>query len=260
VIVAGVDAGMYSVKVVLLAEEQVCAEMVCPCGVESVTQVAEKGLETAVAQAGISLSSVGYVVATGRGKAYVPFANESALDFMCLAQGIHRVLPSVHSVLDIGAEKALAARCSQGKVLSMAVNDQCAAGTGTYLQMVSEILEVPIEKMGELFLESTEDLQMNSTCTVFAETEIISLIHSKRKREDIVRGAYRALALRLYPILARVGIERDVALSGGVALHIGVRRTIDEVLGYQVLVPQNPLTVSALGAAVIAEKRVGDAT
>jgi len=254
--VAGVDAGMYSVKVVLLAEEQVCAETVCPCGVESVTGVAEKGLETAVAQASIPLSSVGYIVATGRGKAYVPFANESALDSMCLAQGIHRVLPSVHSVLDIGAEKSLAARCSEGKLLSVAANDQCAAGTGTYLQMVSEILEVPVEKMGELFLKSAEDVQINSTCTVFAETEIISLIHSKRKREDIVKGAYRALALRLYPILARVGIQRDVALSGGVALHIGVRWTIDEVLGYQVLVPQNPLTVNALGAAVIAEKRV----
>ncbi len=255
-IVAGIDAGMYSVKVVLLAEDQVCAETVCPCGVENATRVAEKGLEMAVAQAGVRLSSVGYVVATGRGKPYVPFANESAPDFMCLAQGIDRVLPSVHSVLDIGAEKSLATRCSEGKALNMAVNDRCAAGTGSYVQMVSEILEVPIEKMGELFLKSTKEAQINSTCTVFAETEIISAIHSKMKREDIVSGAYRALALRLYPILARVGIERDVALVGGIALHIGVRRTMEGMVGCQVLVPQNPLTINALGAAILAGKKV----
>jgi len=126
--------------------------------------------------------------------------------------------------------------------------------------MVSDILRVPLEEMGELALSSTEVVEVDSTCAVFAESEIISLIHAKKKPQDILRGVYRGLARRLHPLLLQVDLEREVALVGGVALDSGVHRAMEELLGYQFLIPQNPLTVSALGAAIVAETRAGVTT
>jgi benzoyl-CoA reductase subunit D len=256
VIVAGIDSGLYSTKVVLLEQGRILAEAVVPAGMETADRAAERGLEVAFQKAGSSRADLRYTVVTGRGKSFISFVDEAAPDFMCLAQGMYRILPSVHSALDVGAEKSLAVRCSRGRVLNMASNDKCASGTGTYLQMVSNILGVPLEGMGQLSLSSTEKVEVDNTCAVFAESEIISLVHSKKKPQDILRGVYQGLALRLHPLLVQVGLEREVALVGGVALDIGVRRAMAQLLGYEVLVPNNPLTVGALGAAMIAEAKV----
>jgi activator of 2-hydroxyglutaryl-CoA dehydratase len=123
--------------------------------------------------------------------------------------------------------------------------------------MVADILNVSLEEMGEMSLGSTELVEVDNTCAVFAESEIISLIHAKKKPQDILKGVYRGLALRLHPLLIQVGLEREVALVGGVAMDTGVRRALEEKLGYEVLIPANPFTVTALGAAMIAETKAG---
>jgi benzoyl-CoA reductase subunit D len=211
----------------------------------------------ALSRAGIGRDKLDYIVVTGRGKSFIALADDTAPDAMCLARGIHAVLPGVHSVLDVGAEKALAVRCSEGRVINMASSDKCASGTGTSLQMVSDILDVSLEQMGEISLSSTEVVEVDNTCAVFAESEIISLVHAKKKPRDILKGVYRGLALRLHPLLVQVGLEREVTLAGGVAMDKGVRRALEEKLGYEVVIPGNPFTVNALGAAMIAEAQVG---
>lgn len=250
--VAGIDSGLYATKVVLMKESEVHAEEVVPAEFEAADQTAEKGLDMALSQAGIIRAEVTYIVATGRGKSFIPFADETAPEVMCLAQGIYRTMPTVRSILDVGAEKSLAVRCSEGRVINMASSDKCASGTGTSLQMVSDILNVPLDKMGEISLSSTETVEVDNTCAVFAESEIISLIHAKKKPQDILKGVYRGLALRLQPMLVQVGLEREVGMVGGVSLDIGVRRAMEEQLGHEIIIPENPLTINALGAAILA--------
>jgi predicted CoA-substrate-specific enzyme activase len=252
---AGIDAGLSSTKVVLLKEGEVCAQAVVLGGDESAEQMAERCLKMAVLKAGETRETITYVVTTGQGRKYISFSDDVVPDFMCLARGINRILPSVQTVLDVGAQKSLAVKCAGGSVVATANNDKCAAGAGIYLEMVSKLLDVPLEKLAELPLSSTVMVEVDSTCAVFAESEIISLIHSKKKPEDILRGVCWGLAHRLYPLLVQVRFEKDVAMVGGVAQNMGVRRALEEQLGCEIIVPDNPLTVAALGAAIIAEER-----
>ncbi|MFC1928773.1 acyl-CoA dehydratase activase [Chloroflexota bacterium] len=255
-VAAGIDSGLSSTKVVVLREGNVLAEVVVRADVESAAQLAERSLELAISQAMLSRQDIQYIVACGRSGHYIPFANEVIPEFMCLTRGIGRILPSVRTILDIGAEKSLAVKCSQGKAINMAKNDKCAAGTGTYLDMVSKLLAVPIDRMGELSLHSKQEVEVASTCAIFAESEIISLLHSKNEPQDILRGVYHGLAVRIYPLLAQVGIQKDVAMVGGLALDIGMRKAVEQQLGLEVSIPDNPLVVNAMGAAVLAEEKM----
>jgi predicted CoA-substrate-specific enzyme activase len=256
-IVAGIDSGLYSTKVILTSEGQIGSEAVLVAGSETAEQTAKEGLAMALNRAGVTKSELTYIVVTGRGKSLITFANETAPDSICLAKGIYRVIPSVHCVVDVGAEKTLVIRCSEGRVINTAYSDKCASGTGTYLQMVRDVLRVSSDKMEEIYYDSTELVDVDNTCAVFAESEIISLIHAKKKPQDILAGVYRGLALRMHPLLAQVGLEREVSLVGGVALLGGVRWALEKQIGCQILIPENPLIISALGAAIIAGAKVG---
>ena len=252
---AGIDSGLSSTKVVLFKKGEVCAQAVVLGGDESAEQMAERCFKMALLEAGEAREAIRYVVTTGQGRKYISFSNDVVPDFICLARGINKILASVQTVIDVGAQKSLAVKCPGGSVVATANNDKCAAGAGIYLEMVSKLLEVPLERLAEMSLMSAEMVEVDSTCAVFAESEIISLIHSKKKPEDILRGVCWGLAQRLYPLLLQVGFEKDVAMVGGVARNMGVRKALEEQLGCEILVPENPLTVTALGAAIIADER-----
>ena len=204
----------------------------------------------------LSGESYKYIVATGQGKSRITFADESVPDSICLAQAAYKALPSVHTILDIGAGHALAIKCSKGIATGAVNSDKCAAGTGAYLEIVSSILRIPFDNMGAISLKSTEKIEVNSLCAVFAESEIISLVHSKKKIEDILKGVYRGLALRLYPQLLQVGLEKDIALVGGMAQDIGLRSAVEELLGHNIVFSEDSITIGALGAALVAEGKV----
>jgi predicted CoA-substrate-specific enzyme activase len=218
---------------------------------------AERGIGEATAAARIPRNELQYIVATGASRHQVPYANEQSPESLCLAKGIDSLMSSFTGiVLDIGAHKSLAVRCHDGIPLSIARSDRCAAGAGEYLEMVAELLAMAMAEMGDLYRSSREPAEIQSTCTVFAESEIISLLHQKKRPEDILKGALKGFAARIYPLLLTVGYPDDVAVVGGVARNNGVIQAIEEQIGSSVLVPDNPDIVGALGAALIGNEHL----
>ncbi len=147
-----------------------------------------------------------------------------------------------------------------GKVKDFGINEKCAAGAGAFIEAMSRALEVDIETMGELSLNSTKQIPMNAQCTIFAESEVVSLIHQKTSKEDIIRAVHDAIADRNTSMVRQIGIEQDVALIGGVANNIGFVDSMNKNLGFELLVPKDgvaPEYVSALGAALVAQDKIG---
>lgn len=254
-ITAGIDVGAENLKVAVLRDGEILSHSIAPQGTEAIARLAQRALSEAIARAGLSPGDIEYLAATGVGSAYIPSANEQATEVSCCARGTAWALPSARTVIDIGAEKCLVLRCEQGRAFKSARNDKCAAGTGRCLRIASKLLRVNLEDMGPLSLQSGEEVEIESTCAVFAESEIISLIHKRHRPEDILRGVFKGLARRIYPLVMSVGLERDVAMVGGIARSIGMVRAMQEQLGCEVLVPGEPLIVGALGAALIAAER-----
>lgn len=206
-----------------------------------------------VENAGIALKDIDYVVTTGVGREFISAADKKVPEFLCLAKGIDFLLPSTRTLLDLGAQKSLALKCIEGKVIKIATSSKCAAGTGSYLQVAANVLGIDINEIADLFFKSKENLEIQSTCAVFAESEIISLVHAGARPEDIAKGVFRGLADRVYTQLLELGIEKDVTVVGGVARSKAIVAVLEEKVGLQIMVPENPDVVGALGAALIAQ-------
>jgi (R)-2-hydroxyacyl-CoA dehydratese activating ATPase len=258
-IVVGIDAGLQTTKVVIINQGTIASRVIVAAGRESTAAIAERALGQALGIAGVIWGDVCYVVATGVERRHVPYAQAILPESLCLAKGMHRLAAFAGTVLDIGAHKALAVQCDSGIPLRTAHNDRCASGTGTYLEMVAELLGISIAETGILSLRSQEPVEVQSTCAVFAESEIISLLHQRKKPEDILRGVFRSLAARVYPLLLSAGwADNAIAMVGGVARNIGVVKALEEQARRNILVPENPEMVGALGAALIAMNQAGD--
>lgn len=255
--VIGIDAGFQYVKAVVLSGNGKVNCISLPAGHQSASLAAEQAVDEALKAAGLSTrSEVESFVATGSQHEYVSFATHHVAEFFCLAKGVYRLSPEAEMVMDIGAQKSLAVRCRQGIPLHMANNDRCGAGSGRFLEVVGEILHVPLEEMGGLSMHSHEQVEVLSTCAVFAESEIISLVHQKKKKEDILRAVFTGLAARAYVLALKAGFERNLRLVGGVARNIGFVRALEERFGQTILVPDRPEMVTAFGAAWIARERL----
>lgn len=254
-ITAGIDIGTETTKVVILDNNEVIAREVLIGGDEDAVGLGKKALEQATAKAGIELTDIKNIIATGLVGINIPFASGQVAESMCIARGVERVLPSTMIALDLGASKSLVVKCNHGKPIKIARNGKCAAGTGKYLEIVSKLLGVETDEMTGLFLKSKADIDFQSTCAVFLESEVISLIHMKTSPEDIARGAIMGLAKRTYPLLLDVGLEEKITLVGGLAGNRGIAIALEELLGQKLLVPPEPQIVAALGAAIIARER-----
>lgn len=252
IITAGIDAGMVATKVAIIGGPSQPEYAILPGGVKSASEVAEATLLEAAKKADISPKDIAYTVVTGVGREYITFANEAKLEFPCLAKGIDSLLPSTKTVIDLSAQKSLALRCSGGNVVKMARSTKCASGTGSYLEMVANVLNIPVDSMDELYFKSKENLEIISLCAVFAESEIISLLHSGVKPEDLVRGVFKGLAGRVYSQLLQLGVAKDVAVVGGIAGSKAMVSALEERIGFKIVVPDHTQVVSALGAALIA--------
>jgi predicted CoA-substrate-specific enzyme activase len=238
-----------------MRDGQVASYCVLPAGGEITAVVAEQALRQAAETAGISVgdvSDIGFIAATGSGRKSVPFAKQKTPELACLAKATGWLFPSGKTVIDIGAEKCLALQISGGRTLNFALNDKCAAGSGAFLETVADMLHLPLDDIGPLSLRSQEALEIKNTCVVFAESEIISLIHAKKAREDILRGVFEGLALSIYSLMTRIGVEQDVVMVGGVAKNIGMVKALEKHVGLDIIVPDNPEIAGALGAALVA--------
>lgn len=195
------------------------------------------------------------IVSTGIGSEYIPFARSQATESSCCARGGSWLWPSVDTLIDMGANKCLVVKCQNGRPLNTVRNDRCASGTGRFLKVAAKPLGIDVEEMGRVSLQSRGEVEISSTCAVFAESEIISLIHLKHRSEDIAKAVFRGLAQRIYTSLLKVGFQRDLLMVGGIACNIGMVKAIEELAGCPVIVPENPILAGALGAALIAVDR-----
>jgi predicted CoA-substrate-specific enzyme activase len=256
--VVGIDAGLKTLKIVILEGNEILAAKILKIGKDSIAVAAEKILSEAVESARITHDELQYTVATGASRQRVPYAQKQSPESMCLAKGIEFLMPSFSgTVLDIGAHKALAIRCQNGMSMNIARSDKCAAGAGEYLEMASEMLSIPMSEMGDSYRKSQDPTVIQSSCSVFAETEIISLLHQRKRPEDILKGALKGFAARVYPLLMNVGGLNNIVIAGAVARNQGVVQAIEEQIGHELIVPDNPDIIGALGAALTAREQVG---
>ncbi|MFH0983601.1 MAG: acyl-CoA dehydratase activase [Planctomycetota bacterium] len=251
-IAAGIDIGAKTVKVVLTDDGRVLGKSLVPAGFDSAAAT-QQALEAALAAADLDKTQVGCFMATGAGRKSCVLTNREMTEVSAAAKGTHHLLQSCRTVIDLGAEEGRTIRCNEhGKVIDFAFNEKCAAGAGAFVEGMARALQVPLEEFGPLSLTSRQAVQMNAQCAVFAESEVVSLIHAKTPREDIARAVLDSIASRIISMVRKVGFEKDVALIGGVARNPGFVEALKRGLQMDVLVPQDPEYVGALGAALAA--------
>jgi (R)-2-hydroxyacyl-CoA dehydratese activating ATPase len=205
-------------------------------------------------KAGLSIDGLSYVVSTGYGRMTVPFADRQITELSCHARGVFQSFPKVRLAIDIGGQDSKGLKISNGKLLDFSMNDKCAAGTGRFLEITAHTLGLKIEELGPLSLKSTNKVSISSTCTVFAQQEVISRLSEGLLLEDIIAGIHDAIAGRVARMAARLSVEPDIIFTGGVARNTGVVKALEENLGCQVLVPEEPLLSGALGAALLGKE------
>jgi benzoyl-CoA reductase subunit D len=256
-ITAGIDMGAKTTKVVILNDDQIVAKSLVLTGFEQ-QEAAIKAMSEVLAWATLSREDISWMVATGAGRKAVTWVKENVTEVSADARAMAFLFPKVRTLIDVGAEEGRAIKCTRdGKVADFVVNEKCAAGAGTFVEAMARALELKLEEMGELSLKSMTVVPMNAQCTVFAESEVVSLIHAKTPKSDIVRAVHDAISSRIVSMVRRVGVENDIALIGGVAHNVGLVDALKRGLESAVLVPADPEFVGALGAALIAKEHGG---
>jgi benzoyl-CoA reductase subunit D len=248
-IVAGIDVGGKFVHIVVKDDGKVVGKGVAPAGIKK-AQAVEELYDQVLKNAGLTRNDVERVVATGSAASRVAFSNGFIPDAAADARGAIKAVPTARTVIDVGAEEGRAIRVSpEGKVLDFAINEKCAAGTGTFLDTMARALEVSVEEMANISFQSTRALSMNAQCAVFGESEVVSLIHQKTPKPDIAKAVLNAIAGRIGSVARIVGLERDIVMVGGVARNAGFVESLKTDLQTPISVPEDPDYIGALGAA-----------
>ena len=190
-------------------------------------------------------------VSTGYGRINIDFADREITEISCHGRGAHYFNPDVRTILDIGGQDSKAIHIDKdGNVLDFAMNDKCAAGTGRFLEMMASTLAVDMDELGPLSLEWREDIDISSMCSVFAESEVISLIADNKEKADIAHGVHKSIASRAVSLMRRVGLEEGLMMTGGVAKNQGAVKEIEKKAGHRIIICENPEIVGAVGAAL----------
>jgi benzoyl-CoA reductase subunit D len=253
-ITAGIDVGAKWVKVVLLEDGKVIGRSKELTGFEQ-AESARKAWESALAAANLTPDQIGRVAATGAGRMDAPGDPVEITEVTAAALGAVHVDGSARTVIDVGAEEGRAIKSSpEGKVVDFAINEKCAAGSGAFTEAMARALETPVEEIGELSLRSSRAIPMNAQCAVFAESEVVSLLHAKTPKADIARAVHDAIANRIVSMARKVGVNPEVLVIGGVAKNVGFIASVERELDIKVRIPEDPDFVSALGAALHAAR------
>lgn len=249
---AGVDIGSTMTKVVIIGDS-IEASIIGPTGPEH-RKLANKVMEDALNKAHLVFEDLAYIVATGYGRINVPFADRQITEITCHAKGLHYLLPTVKTIVDIGGQDSKGIKIKDGKVNNFVMNDKCAAGTGRFLEVIADSLNVPLEKLGEISISAVRAAEISSTCTVFAEHEVTNQLANGESVANLVAGVHMSVATRVSSLVKKLQIERDIAITGGGAKNIGLVRALEEKFGCPVLVPPEPLITGALGAAIMGKE------
>ena len=254
-ITCGIDIGARSIDIVLCGDDGIVASSVAETGI-SPRENARAAFLALLAESGVPPDGIARTIATGYGRNFFEGMDRAASEILCHAAGTARLFPGARTVIDIGAQDSKVIRMEPGgSVLDFLMNDRCAAGTGKFIEMVAAMLHLSLGEAGPLALQTRETVEISSMCAVFAESEIIGLVHRGIRREVILRGVFRSIARRTLGMAGRFGLERDVVFTGGVAINPGVVEVLrQEARIPEILVPPEPQITGALGAALLARR------
>jgi len=256
-VVAGIDVGsLYTKALILDDQKNVLSYKIIKSGF-AYDEAASSCLNDALSSLELDLHNIAHVISTGYGRARVSFANEHISEISCHARAAKFLFPEARTVIDIGGQDSKVIYVGeQGQVLNFVMNDKCAAGTGRFLEVMASALSVELGDMGPLSSRSTRDVEVSSQCTVFAESEVISLITAGTAREDIVAAIHRSIVRRVVAMIGQLGKKERVTMSGGVTKNSGVVKELERALDTKLLISREPQVAGAVGAALIALGRV----
>jgi (R)-2-hydroxyacyl-CoA dehydratese activating ATPase len=248
----GVDIGSITTKVVLLNKYGKLINKATARSGYNGKDMALRLKEKILDQEGLSSDAIAATVATGYGRVTYP-ADREVSEITCQAKGVYQSFPGARTVIDIGGQDSKVIKLSSnGKVLDFAMNDKCAAGTGRFLEVMAQALEVPLEETGDLAKSARASAEISSFCTVFAESEVISHVAKGAPKADVLAGVCKSVAARIHSMTARTGLEPQLIFTGGVARNSGVADALARELGIELLIPAVPEITAALGAALLA--------
>jgi (R)-2-hydroxyacyl-CoA dehydratese activating ATPase len=256
-IVAGCDVGSLTAKAVLLKNNKIKASAIT--NVQGSPETAARTvMDNALATAGLSFDDIQCCIGTGYGKKRLEFVEEAISEIACHGKGAHWLVPEVRTVIDIGGQDCKAIKLDEtGDIVNFMTNDKCAAGTGRFLEVMSNLLNVELEDLGGLSEKSREMLHFSATCTIWVQQEVIRHVHEDRAVEDIGAAVNRAMADRVAIMANRLGVEEDLCMTGGVAKNIGVRKDVERLLGMKIRkIKIDPQIMGALGAAIFAREKM----
>ena len=252
-LVGGVDVGSTQTKAVIMDERRrmLGRSLIDTGGI--VTAAAENAFALATDSAGVARRDVAYVVGTGYGRYKVTFGDTQVTEISCHARGAQYLFPGTRTVLDIGGQDTKAIKIgAEGQVLDFCMNDKCAAGTGRFLGAAAMALDIPLIELGPLALQAKNPVKITTTCTVFAETEIINWLARGKKAEDVLMGVHQAIAARSISLLRRVGVESELTFTGGVTRNVAMVRILEELLESKLNVSEDAHYMGAIGASLFA--------
>lgn len=252
----GIDVGSRSTKVVILSPQEEVSYRIADTRGGNQQEVVTCMINELLAELGIQSDELHWIVTTGYGRNALTLGQESLTEVTCHAIGALWFFPEARSVIDIGGQDSKVIKLdTKGRVTNFAMNDKCSAGTGRFLEVMASIIGVSLEEMGELALVAESEVQISSVCTVFAESEVISHLHSGTPRTAIIAGLCRSIANKIWGLAGPLQIEEPLVMTGGVAKNRGVVRMVEGRVKGKVLVPPEPQIVGALGAALVAQER-----
>jgi predicted CoA-substrate-specific enzyme activase len=258
-LVAGIDIGSATAKIVLIKDGLPVVSAIAPTGADC-NAAAEKVISAALKQIKMKETDIGYMVATGYGRRAINFGNEVITEISANARGavyLGSDKGKVKSIIDVGGQDTKAIVLDEnGRITNFVMNDKCAAGTGRFLDVISRSLQEPIENFVKLSLTSKNPTTINATCTVFAESEVISLIAKKINKADIIAGLHKSIAKRIIDLGKVAGVRQIIFFDGGGAKNIALKNEMEKEIGYEIYVPPSPQTVIALGAAIVAFEKL----
>ena len=251
-ITAGIDIGSITAKAVILSDGRILGSKVIFTGYNA-RQAGKSVFEDLLKELNLEVSSIEKIVSTGYGRNSVKFADKALTEIICHGAGAHYLNPEIRSIIDVGGQDSKVLTIdSEGRVKDFAMNDKCAAGTGRFLEVMARAMESDLDNFGPMSLKSDTPSKISSICTVFAESEVISLISKGESREDIIAGIHESVASRVSSLARRVGVKEPVMMTGGVARNIGVVRALEKALGVSIEVSEFAQVNGAVGAAILA--------
>lgn len=254
---SGVDVGSTQTKAVIVDEDgTIRGRSLIPTGANVVT-AAETAFRIALDEGGISEEEVGFVIGTGYGRYRVTFGDAQTTEILCHARGAAQMFPGTRTVLDMGGQDTKAIRIHPGgDVIDFCMNDKCAAGTGRFLQSAAAALELELDELGPRAMMGQRPVNISTTCTVFAESEVLSWLARGKKIEDILLGVHESIASRSFALVRRVGIEEEITFTGGVTRNEAMVSVMNKALGTTMNVSEESHYMGALGAALFAMERI----